>query len=351
LLTKTSYFTDFLTCLVNLYVCECILNISRWILQLECCFQGVGTGYRGVGPGVTRSADHLSSKSRLLVTFSFLSIKHCCLEYLFSVLNRMAPRKTSFEKSMAEFIKRKSVVKSREVDKRVLKEKAVNFLAENSVKVRDVQVSARYVASKSQAVESMSVDLTRQEELLAAESVEQQILRIIGEISDDEEVIEKHPLTKSNNKRFSRKVTAPIQFMSSECPEKESVGLGDEVFDGKVDSSSTLVQKCQFSVDPRLNRSSGQKYGGGKDKNVEWHSADFQLNWAEIDATIKSGFPHEWRLIRMPSGELPSGALYENIFTVDPFQLNDFETVWNSFSSSEVSSRITDYRPNHRQGR
>ena len=297
-----------------------------------------------MGPGVTRSADHLSSKSRLLVTFSFLSLKHCCLEYLLLVFNRMAPRKTGFEKLMAEFRKRKSVAKSREVNKRVLK--AVNFFAENSDKVRDVKVSARVVTSKSdsQAVESMSVDLTRQEEYLAAESVEQQILRILGEISDEEEVTEKHPLTKSSNEK--------IQFMSSECPEKETVSLGYEVFDGQVDSSSTLVQKCQFSLDPRLNRSSGQKYGGGKDKNVEWHSADFQFNRAEIDATLKSGFPREWRLIRIiASGELPSGPLFKNYFKVNAFQLNDFETVWMSFPGSEVSSGITDYRPNHRQGR
>ena len=279
-------------------VFECILNIFRWILQIECCFQGVGSG-------VTRSADHLSSESRLLVSFSFSPIKHCCLEYLFLVLNRMAPRKIGFEKSMTGLSIRKSVVKSREIDKRVLKEKAVNFLVENSVKVRNVQVSGRAVTSKSdsQAVESMSVNSTRQEESLAAESVEQQILRILGEISDDEE-----------------------------------------------DSSWTLVQTRRFAADPRLNRSSGL-YGGEKDKKVEWHSANFQFNGAEIDATKKSGFPREWRLIRMPSGELPSGQLFKNIFTVHPFQLADFETVWKSFSSSDVSSGITGYRPNDRQNR
>jgi hypothetical protein len=330
---------------------------------------------KGVRPGATRFANHLSSKSRLLVTFWFFLIKDCCLDYLFLVFNRMAPRKTGFDRLMAEFRKRrsasksrekvakiakekavnflavnsvkvrnvkvsarivtstsdsqavepmavdltrpaefrkrKSASKSREIVPKIAKEKAVNFLAVNSVKVRDVKVSARIVTSisDSQAVEPMAVDLTRQEELVVAKSEEDNIFRILGEISEDKESTDRE-IDATKKSGFPREWRL-IRIASGELPSGE---LYKSLF--SVDSELTDRR------DPRLNRSSRQKSGVVKDKNVERNSIDFQINLARRD---------------------------KSFFSVDPFQLNDFETVWESFLSSEVSSGISDYRSEHCQ--
>ena len=60
----------------------------------------------------------------------------------------------------------------------------------------------------------------------------------------------------------------------------------------------------------------------------------------------ESGFPREWRLTeidvdvqhrRREKMTGPSGELYKSLFSVDPFQLEDFDAEWESFVSREVS--------------
>ena len=77
-------------------------------------------------------------------------------------------------------------------------------------------------------------------------------------------------------------------------------------------------------------------------------SANFRANKKE------SGFLREWRLTeidvdvqhrRREKMTGPSRELYKSLFSVDPFQLKDFDAVWESFVSREVSCGISDYRP------
>ena len=81
-------------------------------------------------------------------------------------------------------------------------------------------------------------------------------------------------------------------------------------------------------------------------------SANFRANKKE------SGFPRDWRLTeidvdvqhrRREKMTGPSGELYKSLFSVDPFQLEDFDAEWESFVSREVSCAISDYRPEHCQ--
>lgn len=224
----------------------------------------------------------------------------------------MAPTKTGLEQIKAEFRERKGVSKSWKGSKiNITKEKVVNILTENSINVRDLRASGKNVTSKSdcQAVESL--DFIRQEELLVAESVEEQVLRIIGEISDDE--ISDDEVSDVSDSPFISQDRYPdidIYALSYHRRQKIIKLFGDDDF--------------------------------------------------EIDATRRSGFCGAWQLIgidvevqQLRRSNLGSSSeelqkcisKAKELFSVDQFQLKDFEKVWESFADEEVSGEISCYHP------
>jgi hypothetical protein len=201
----------------------------------------------------------------------------------------MAPR-TVVGQIKAEFRKRKGVSKSRKGTKlNLTKEKVVNILTEKCVNVRDFRASGKSVLS--------------QEKPLNEFSVEEQVLRLIGEISDDE--CDSSPISE-------------IRYPD-------------------VDISALSVRRRQKIIDL------------------------FGDDDLEIDAALRPGFPRAWQLVgidveiqdRRPQklGAGSSGELFrclsqaKQLFSVDPSQLNDFESVWESFDPWEVSGGISCYRP------
>ena len=197
----------------------------------------------------------------------------------------------------------------------ITKEKAVNILTEKCVNVRDCRASGKGVVSKTDCQAVESVDLIRQQESLDALSVDEQILRLIGEISDDE-----------NDSSFS-----------SEISDDES----DSSFISKIRYPDVDI----FALCVRCRQKIVDLFG------------DDDL---QIDAALRPGFPRKWQLVGIDVaaqhrlheklGAGSSGKLFrclsqaKQLFSVDPFQLNDFETAWKSFDSSEVSGGISCYR-------
>ena len=216
----------------------------------------------------------------------------------------MDSRKTGFDMLMVEgkernYFSRKPASAS--------KEQPVD-LSENSARIVTVK-------SESQGVESKSIDLAGQQKSLDELSVEEQILRVLGEISDDE--CDSSPIL---NRR-----TPVAAKRSALCRKRRFSELSGEASDVD-DLSSTCVKGFSKPSD----------------------SANFRANKKE------SGFLREWRLTeidvdvqhrRREKMTGPSRELYKSLFSVDPFQLKDFDAVWESFVSREVSCGISDYRP------
>ena len=224
----------------------------------------------------------------------------------------MAPSKTGLDQVKAEFRQRKGVGKSGKGGKvNLTKKKIVNILSENCVQVRDLRASGKETSQcDCQAVES--VNLVGQQESLGVVSVEEQILKILGEISDDE----------SDSSFSSEDLSPDISKSRYRYPDIDFFALGDH----------------------------------RKQKIIELFGDDD----LEIDATRRWGFPRAWQLTGIDvevqhrrSNNLGSFSeelleclnTAKQLFSVDPFQLSDFETVWNSFVDEEVSGEISCYRP------
>jgi hypothetical protein len=223
----------------------------------------------------------------------------------------MAPTKTGLEQIKAEFRERKGVSKSWKGSKiNITKEKVVNILTENSINVGDLRASGKNVSkSDCQVVESLY--LITQKELLVAESVEEQVLRIIGEISDDE-------------------------FSDDEV---------SDVSDSPFISQDRYPDIDIYALSYRRRQKIIKLFGDD----------DF-----EIDATRRSGFSRAWQLIgidvevqQLRRNNLSSSSeelqkcisKAKELFSVDKFQLKDFEKVWESFADEEVSGEISCYHP------
>jgi hypothetical protein len=219
----------------------------------------------------------------------------------------MAPTKTGLEQIKAEFRERKGVSKSWKGSKiNITKEKVVNILTENCINVRVLRASGKNVERKSDCQVVVG-----QKELLVAESVEEQVLRIIGEISDDE--------------------------ISD-----------DEVSD--VSDSPFISQDRYPDIDI-----SALSYR--RQRKIIKLFGDDDL---EIDATRRSGFSGAWQLIgidvevqQLRRSNLGSSSeelqkclnKAKELYSVDPFQLKDFEKVWDSFVDGEANGEISRYRP------
>ena len=151
-------------------------------------------------------------------------------------------------------------------------------------------------------------------------SVEEQILRVIEEISDDE----------CDSSSILNCRTPVSGKRSARSRKRRFRELFDETSDDNDDLSSNKVKgysKPTDSVDFRaIKRGSGFPTEG---------------RMKEIDVDIQH------RRHEKLTG--PSGELYKSFFSVDPSQVKDFDAVWESFVSREVSCGIRDYRPEHCQ--
>jgi len=298
-------------------------------------FLGGFFNWSAVTKAITRCADHLSSnpvvgKSFVLVYFGLLF----CL-----VFNRMAPRKTGIDMLVAESRERNYVSKGRRIAHSASKE------PENS---------ARIVTGKSgsQGVESNSVDLAREEKPLNELSIEEQILRLIGEISDEE----------CDSSSISNR-TIPVASKNSSVSRKrrfsELVGETSKDDDNlpskfvKVSRESAVrVNGVKASAVKKNRKERFLELFGEASDDDEFLSSNYVRGASKPKK--ESGVAREWRLIpidvdarhrRHQKLTGPSGASYTSFFSVGPFQLKDFETEWGSFLGREVSGGISDYRP------
>ena len=255
----------------------------------------------------------------------------------------MDSRKSGFDVFKAERRERNDVRKGREVAQGASKEQPI-ILSENS---------ARIVTGKidSQVVESKAVN---------CESIDEQIFRIIGEISDDE--CDSSPIL--NRKR---PVAAKHRAL---CRKRRFSELFGETSDDEGDLSSKFVKvsrktavragRAKASV---LRKNRKQKFlelFGEASDDDDVSSTYVKGSSKPSDSAIfrankkESGFPREWRLTeidvdvqhrRHEKMTGPSGELYKSFFSVDSFQLEEFDAIWESFVSREVSCGISDYRP------
>jgi hypothetical protein len=247
----------------------------------------------------------------------------------------MAPR-TVAAQIKAEFRKRKGVSKSRKGSKlNITKEKAVNILTEKCVNVRDCRASGKVVLSQEKPLNELSV--------------EEQIFRLIGEISDDEDDV----TVESDSRRVDSK---SFELARQEKPlnelsvEQQVLRLKGEISDDECDSSP--ISEIRYP-DVDISALSVRR----RQKIIDLFGDDD----VEIDAALRPGFPRTWQLVgidvevqhrpHQKSGAGSSGELFrclsqaKHLFSVDPLQLNDFENVWESFDPREVSGEISCYRP------
>ena len=226
---------------------------------------------------------------------------------------------------------------------RASKEQPVD-LSENSARIVAVK-------SESQGVESKSIDLAGQHKSLDELSVEEQILRVLGEISDDE-------CDSSSIFKRKRPVAAKHRAL---CRKRRFSELFGETSDDEGDLPSKFV-KVSRKTAVRADRAKASAVRKNrKQKFLELFgeaSDDDDLSSTYVKASSKpsdsaiskankkeSGFPREWRLTeidvdvqhrRHEKMTGPSGELYKSFFSVDPSQLKDFDAVWESFVSREV---------------